>query len=174
MNLFVTATCPIASAHALDDKRVRKMVLENCQLLCTAIKRWDRYNTNNMKLYKDSHLQSAITQKAMINHHNLYWVYEHFLALCDEYIYRFEKSHKTIDEMLIPFKAIGIHKPETPPLESDFCNAAASKKRGLDFKHLPITEAYQTYLNARWPSDKLLPKWTKRGAPHWSTYIQQA
>lgn len=169
MNLFVTDYCPTLSAQALDDKRVRKMVLENCQLLCTAIKRHPQIDTVDMKLYKDCHLKSQITQTAIDNYDNLFWIYKHFIALCDEYIYRFNRSHKTIDEMKKPFENLFINLP-IGHLLPRFYNAAASKKRDLDFKHLPLIEAYRTYLNARWPADKLLPKWTNRGAPYWCTY----
>ena len=59
MNIFVTSNCPKLSAQALDNKRVVKMVLENAQLLSTAI--FINSDIIYNRLYKPTHLKHLCT-----------------------------------------------------------------------------------------------------------------
>jgi hypothetical protein len=125
-------------------------------------------------LYRAIHANHPINLWAAKNRVNINWVIHYFLALAEEYEYRFGKVHKcvtTLDFVKLP-------KYKQP---KEFCNCAANKSLGLDFKHLPVIKAYRTYFRKRieLANDKLKqykaegrkasrkPKWTKRKPPVW-------
>ncbi len=167
MNIFISDLSPIVSAQNLDNKRVVKMVLETAQLLSTAIESYTQYPPT--LLYKPTHINHPITKWCQENHDNFLWVYNHFLALCDEYTYRFQKPHKTIVQIKPLLENIIINNGNSP---TNYQNSARHKEKGIDFSHEPdITIAYQKYLNARWKTDKLIPKWTRRNPPSWKYEI---
>lgn len=77
----------------MSDKHVVKMILESAQLMSTA------HHLHNSKhaplLYKPTHTKhpSAIWVRQSKQHYE--WLYQHFVALCDEYTKRYGKVHKT-------------------------------------------------------------------------------
>lgn len=113
MNVFYLDRDPKISAQMHCDKHVVKMIIEYAQLMSTAhrvldgelyygltangrkIKRW-RLNSNmEGVLYKASHVNhpSAIWARSSNNNYN--WLYCLFCALCDEYTFRYGKTHAT-------------------------------------------------------------------------------
>ena len=120
MNIFYLHKDPEISAKMHCDKHVVKMIIEYAQLMSTAhrildgteyisqtlggrrIKRWKHPNSNmDGVLYKASH----------INHPSAIWVresaiqyqymYDMFVALCDEYTYRYGKIHMTDSKLRV-------------------------------------------------------------------------
>jgi len=159
MNIFSSDSSPWLSAQALDDKRVRKMLLETAQILCTVLN-----SRGHQTPYKNSHAGNAITLWAAADDRNLYWLLQHGVALSLEYDYRWpDRTHKSqaVIEQIIPL----IKRKRRDP--DHFVNRASHSKLGLDFTHLPTHQAYRQYLSARWKGDKRAPIWTKRGAPSW-------
>jgi hypothetical protein len=113
MNVFYLDSNPVTAAQMHNDKHVVKMIIEYAQLMSTAhrvldgelyygltangrkIKRW-RLNSNMEGiLYKASHVNhpSAIWARSSNNNYN--WLYCLFVALCDEYTFRYGKVHET-------------------------------------------------------------------------------
>ena len=112
MNIFYLHKCPVISAKAMTNKHVVKMILESAQLLSTAHRMIDgnplvgmsssgRKSTTyqhpdpvlNDALYKATHYNhpSAVwSRECSANYH---WLYDHFVALCDEYTHRYGKIH---------------------------------------------------------------------------------
>lgn len=91
------------------------------------------------------------------------------LDLCKEYTYRFDKIHKTQAVLEDQWKIFqdqvyGYGKlfEEMTPFQNSARNSM------FDFSHLPVVEAYQTYLVEKWKVDKRKPKWTRRGPPKWA------
>ena len=156
MNIFATDPCPVASAQALDDSRVRKMTVETAQIICTVL-----HMRNEPAPYKPTHRNHPLTLWAAERPGNLYWLWRHGMALGAECEYRFDKGHKSFD--VIQRLPVDLNMNCSPNV-----NCASNKAFDLDFKHLPVHEAYRTYLNARWPLDKRRPLWTKRGPPSWA------
>lgn len=153
MNIFVTSNCPQLSAQYLDDKRVIKMILESAQMLSTTI---NYYGGDGP--YKSTHQNHPCSIWARQSQGNYMWLLLHFEFLCDEYRKRYgdHKKHKS-ESYLQKFYDGLLLVPEgdlTP-----FANCAAHSGLGLSFKHLPVTEAYKTYLTERWKNDKKEPKW---------------
>ena len=114
MNIFVTDFCPIKSAQVLPDKHIVKMPLETCQMLSiVASKKWGhgfgdlpRLDGSPYKTEKGAFRNHPCTIWAQ---QNWSWLIRHGLALCDEYTYRYGKTHsceKTLlhAEMIFPFQ----------------------------------------------------------------------
>ena len=152
MNIFVTDKCPIQSAKNLDDKRVVKMVLESAQMLCTAI------NFHGGKApYLPTHINHPCTVWARTNRANFFWLHRHFVALCDEYTSRYNKTHKCA-QYIGELESLSSYIPDgelTP-----FANCAANQSVGISYKHMDdVVSAYKLYLDDRWSLDKRTPTW---------------
>jgi hypothetical protein len=113
MNIFYIDRDPKKSAEAMTNKHVVKMIPESAQLMSTAhrmldgehyidassgrrLQRWRMLDpVKEQKLYKATHFNhpSAIWVRESIA--NYYWLYEHFIALCEEYTKRYKKTHAT-------------------------------------------------------------------------------
>lgn len=147
MNIFITSPSPAKSARFLDDKRAIKMILESAQMLSTALR---GYGMDDNRLYKACHVNHPASIWCRQNRSNFNWLLAHFRALCEEYTKRYGKVHKSFG--LYP---IFVENAKIIPKgkRTDFANCAANKELNLDFKHLPIFEAYEKYLFARFESD---------------------
>ena len=167
MNIFATDPDPVRSAIALDDKRLVKMCVETAQILSTAIRQTHGDAlANALGLYKKTHDNHPCVKWVKTNNVALAWLVEHGLALCLEYSLRFNKTHKSLQIVM----AISTLLPDQSEYEYDslsFQNSARNAHLGLDFTYITPHEAYQTYLNARWLSDKKPPRWTNRQPPEW-------
>lgn len=114
MNIFYIHENPKIAAQAMTDKHVVKMILESAQLLSTAhrvldgeefiqlsksgarLKKWSHPNQEwDMTLYKSTHINHPSAIWARQSSANYMWLYEHFVALCEEYTARYNKIHAT-------------------------------------------------------------------------------
>jgi hypothetical protein len=94
MNIFYLSKDPKTAAVWHNDKHVVKMILESAQLLSTAHRILDGENCIP-EIYKATHKNhpSAVWARANIN--NYMWLYGLFCSLCDEYTFRYGKTHLT-------------------------------------------------------------------------------
>jgi hypothetical protein len=81
VNIFFVSDCPRESAQMLCDKHVVKMTLETAQILSTVLG----------APYKPTHQDHPSTLWAA---QQTQWTYLHFVALCEEYTFRYGKRHK--------------------------------------------------------------------------------
>jgi len=176
MNIFYLAPDPKTAAQFHLDSHVVKMILESAQLLCTAHRVLDGTitteppqgkRTRQKYTHPETNLDAVLYKTTHINHpcaiwvrnsiNNYMWLYELFVALCDEYTFRYGKKHKS-DTMLrdilkspptnIPFDTF-THPPQAMPVE---------------YKHSDVVIAYrQYYMGAK----TKMAKWTRRPAPDW-------
>lgn len=93
MNIFYIHTNPVVSATAMSDKHVVKMILESAQLLSTAHHMLD--SEVKHLLYKPTHVNHPSNKWVRESAKHYKWLYEHFVALCEEYTKRFNKVHAT-------------------------------------------------------------------------------
>ena len=116
MNIFALSKDPEESATQMIDKHVIKMPTETCQMLHTNILYMQYIEQHGkepqLKDLKRFHREtkSILMKPAMLNHpstiwarqsrQNFDWLYEHGLALCQEYTYRYDKSHGSFDRIL--------------------------------------------------------------------------
>ena len=102
MNLFACDQNPIVAAQALPDKHVVKMCIENAQMLAVAL--GDLHGLGFGQIRKKD--GTFYSQRAHFNHPstvwvrssyaNLAWTIVHGLALCSEYMYRYNKVHAAV------------------------------------------------------------------------------
>jgi hypothetical protein len=165
MNIFASDLNPYKAAQALDDKRVVKMLLESAQILSSAIFLASGIIHNN--IYRPAFLGHPCVIWASDNLANWQWLYDHFLALCAEYTFRYNRSHKSL-LIASTLQELSAALPQKSATITPFANCARAEKLGIDFKHMKdVPQAYRLYLKARWANDKRPPVWTSRGAPEW-------
>ena len=82
----------VNSAKSQCDKHIVKMPLESAQMLCTAHRILDG-DEGNEDLYKIAHPKHPSTLWTMESMGNYNWHYQHWVALCEEYTYRYGKVH---------------------------------------------------------------------------------
>ena len=90
MNIFVVDENPFRAASHLHDKLVVKMILESAQMLSTT-RRF--YGDNRSSLYKSAFVNHPCNVWLRESLDNYIWLGKHFIALCNEYTYRYGKLH---------------------------------------------------------------------------------
>lgn len=102
MNVFAVDYDPELAAMSLCDQHVVKMVTETAQILSTHIRLCDQYlsKEHDSILYKSTHVNHPITKHlrnghgiGSFNQGNLRWLIIHYMALSNEYTYRYGKLH---------------------------------------------------------------------------------
>lgn len=180
MNIFYLSPNPKQAAEFHLDKHVVKMILESAQLLCTAHRVLDGTQTKQSKLTRSGKLRdvkryvlsnkffdTTMYNATHINHpcaiwcrdsiNNYMWLYDLFVALCDEYTHRYGKKHKTDhllrDLLKTPPVSIS-HTPFTPPAQA----------MPDVYKHADPVIAYRNYYVG---AKAGFAKWTSRSIPEW-------
>jgi len=98
MNIFYLDKDPVVAARVQYNKHVVKMILESAQMLCTA----HRYYGNEDVPYKTAHLNHPSTIWCRQNSKQYMWLYNHMIALGEEYTKRYGKEHLTITKCRVP------------------------------------------------------------------------
>lgn len=156
MNIFVLDKDPGQAARWHFDKHVTKMLLESCQILCTALHQNAKLNDIP---YKPAHAKHPCTIWASSSRENFEWLAYLAIGLNDEYEYRYGKIHKC--------KAV-----------LDYCMDKMNhlKSRGLtafaqampdEYKDVDPVLAYRKYYNLGKRHIKTV--WTGRELPPWWT-----
>ena len=132
MNIFILDSDPVTAAQLQCDKHVVKMIVESAQMLSTAHRMLDGYVEKrpsksgkrmvNYWVHPDSNLENTLykavhhghpcTVWTMESYANYAWHYHHFIALLEEYEYRYGKEHKSkflVDVFRTPPKNIPIN-----------------------------------------------------------------
>lgn len=180
MNIFYLSHDPKLAAVYHLDKHVIKMILESAQLLCSAhrlldgtptkvskitksgkirmVKRYVLTNRfHNDIMYGVTHINHPCTVWCRDNINNYMWLYELFVALCDEYTHRYGKKHKTdhlLRDVLKSAPSNISHAPFTMPAQA----------MPEQYKHSDSVVAYRKY----YMGEKYkFATWTKRTCPEW-------
>ena len=109
MNIFALSKCPKESAKQMLDKHIVKMPTETYQMLHTNALYFQFVELHDkepsLRELKAFHKEigSKLMKPAMLNHPstiwarqsyaNFDWLYQHGIALCEEYTYRYGKEH---------------------------------------------------------------------------------
>ena len=181
MNIFVLSTDPVEAAQMQCNRHIVKMIVESGQMLSTVhrmldgqlTKRPSKSGRTQVKYYehKDPTMESVLYKAVHFNHPctvwsressaNYEWHYDHFIALCDEYTYRYNKVHKTDTQLRSILKVLPQNIPHGPLTQ--FKLAMKSNPECM-FESDPVKSYrlfYQTK-QARFSMD-----WTKREVPSW-------
>ena len=103
MNIFYLHKDPEKAARYQYNKHVVKMILESAQMLCTA---HHHYDENTKVPYKKAHYNHPSTIWTRSDRHNYMWLYDHMMALGDEYTRRYGKKHLSIIKCWWPLSRI--------------------------------------------------------------------
>jgi len=188
MNIFILNDDPVMAAQEQCDKHVVKMIVESAQMLSTAHrmidgiteKRPSKSGRTMVKYYKLSDEREDILYKAVHFNHpcsvwsresccNYSWHYEHFVALCDEYTYRYGKVHSTDTKL----------RDILSKLPKNINRAGGMTPFRLAMKSNPEcvvhglggTDAVATYRNFyQTKQERFKMEWTKRQVPEWFNY----
>jgi len=92
MNIFYIDADPIIAAQQLADDHIRKMQIESAQMCCTT-----HWVIGNEAPYKKAHYNHPSTKwtRESIQHYR--WLVAHGLEICNEFVKRYGKRHKTQD-----------------------------------------------------------------------------
>jgi putative FmdB family regulatory protein len=143
MNIFVLDLDPVAAAQYHLDVHVVKMILELGQMLSTAHRILDNIPPEQDILYKKTHFNHPCAKWVRENSANYFWAFDHFLALGEEYTFRYNKTHKSINDLrkrlaVLP-KSISISSAKTKfalamPEEYKSDNPVDSYRKYYQFK----------------------------------------
>ena len=136
MNIFALSPVPEVAAKWHCDKHVPKMIVESAQMLSTAhrvldgildrrpsksgktrVKYWELGDDREDILYKAVHVGHPCTVWTMESLSNYQWHYKHFIALCDEYKYRYNKTHSSDTKLRNVLSTIPDNIPTIPQTE---------------------------------------------------------
>lgn len=136
MNIFFLAFNPKLAAEHHCDKHVVKMILETAQLLYSA-----HWLTNPEGLRPDAYRKThhnhpcAIWARASLS--NYVWLCQLGLALCAEYTFRYDRTHKTQHHL----EWLAEHAPSIP----DEGITVLPQAMPLEYKHPNPVQAYRNY-----------------------------
>lgn len=157
MNIFYLDKDCVTSAQYHTDKHVVKMILEYSQLLCTAHRLLD--DDVDERLYRATHKNHPSAKYVRYTDSNYKFVYNMFIALCDEYTYRYGKVHLTDTKLRELLK--------TPPKNIPVGQMTRMPQAMPDeFKCCDSIIAYRNYYRI---AKQHLHTWTKRAIPQFIT-----
>jgi len=185
LNIFYVHKDPVKSAKMLIDKHVCKMIIESAQMLSTAhriidgeqwedrtkagrrIKRWRLKNKEHEDIiYKASHVKHPSTLWVMKNIFHYNWLYNHMIALNDEFKLRYNhtKDHMTIQKL----KDILIHPPKNIPVNVIGTDPTPAMPDECKIPGDVIGSYRKYYIEkkqsfASWKSPSKPPKWWTEG-----------
>ena len=155
MNIFVLDSDPAIAAEMMCDKHIVKMPLESAQMLSTAI---------NMRggdaLYKSTHINHPCSVWTRQTLGNFLWLYDHGIALCDEYTNRYNKEHKSRAVIVDCLKQanklgpafINLRRTQHPLCMPD------------EYKTDSVVDSYRDYYSCE---KYMIASWSKTSPPSW-------
>jgi len=185
MNIFILDNDPVLAAQLQCDKHVVKMIVESGQMLSTAHRMLDgtverrpsKSGKTTVNYYKLNDEREDIMYKAVHFNHpcsiwtresccNYTWHYEHFIALCEEYTYRYGKVHSTETKLRDVLKQIpkninrvGGKTPFKLAMQSN-PECVVNTLGGVD-----AVATYQNFYKTK--QKRFNMDWTKRQIPEW-------
>tara|TARA_R110002153_G_scaffold106406_1_gene245683 strand:- start:377 stop:931 length:555 start_codon:yes stop_codon:yes gene_type:complete len=183
MNIFILDNDPIKAAQLQCDKHIPKMVVESAQMLSTvhrmidgAMERRPSKSGSMLQyfklddyrediLYKAVHMNHPCTVWSRENCSNYDWHYKHFIALCNEYTYRYGKIHASETKLATVLRNAP-KKIEHTTGKSPFRLAMGSNPECMFEDAVKSYRAFYQTKQARFAM-----KWTKRKQPEWFNAI---
>ena len=175
MNIFRVHDDAVISAQSLVDSHVNKMILESAQLLSTAhrvldgtqtvivrngrkVKAWVLPDARQNILYSATHSNHPSAKWIRESDANYTWLALHYVALGEEYTYRYGKIHKSMS--LLPVLQ---NCPNNIAKTSILTNMIPA----MDPKYVVSQNVVENYRNYYRTGKTHLFRWTKRNPPEW-------
>ena len=122
MNIFYLDKDPAKAASYFYDKHKVKMILESAQMLCTAHHHYAELHYPMVEIpYKKAHYNHPSTIWCRQNAEQYMWLYNHMLALGEEYTKRYNKTHLTITKCKEPLRHLPLGIPDSTFTEPPQC-----------------------------------------------------
>ena len=183
MNIFILDNDPVIAAQEQCDKHVVKMIVESSQMLSTVhrmldgvmerrpsksgalLQYWKLNDKREQTLYKACHFGHPSTVWTRESDMNYDWHYKHFIALCDEYSYRYGKVHSTDTKLR---HALQVQPNKIPKLKhmTPFKLAMGSNPECV---LEDAVESYRRFYETK--QKKFNMVWSKRPIPAWFNAI---
>lgn len=183
MNLFILDKDPIKAAQLQCNSHTVKMIIESAQMLSTThrmldgiecrkpsksgktnVKHWTLPDRRESVLYKAVHINHPCTIWTRMNSSNYQWHYEHFVALCDEYTYRYAKIHKTDTLLRDMLKQLPTNIPR-----GELTTQPLAMSSNPECMHPgDIVRSYREFYQTKQKRFKMV--WSKRPVPEWFQY----
>jgi len=182
MNIFILNNDPIIAAQEQCDKHVVKMIVESAQMLSTVhrmldgvmerrpsksgsmLQYWKLNDQRENILYKACHFNHPSTVWTRESKANYQWHYKHFIALCDEYTYRYGKVHSTDTKLRIALQQIPTNIPEKHMTPFKLAMGSNPECMLED-----AVESYRRFYETKQKRFTMI--WTKRPVPKWFNAI---
>lgn len=177
MNIFRVHDDPVIAAQSLCDKHIIKMIVESAQMLSTVHRMLDgqletRLSATGRKMKYYNHHMDDVLYRAVHHNHpstvwtreskaNYEWHYEHFVALCDEYQYRYNKTHATDIKLR---SALEITPSNIPDIGETRFKLAMGSNPECQFPEDPV-KSYRLFYQTK--QDRFKMVWTNRPIPEW-------
>jgi len=160
VNIFYLDRSPVVAAQMMCDKHVVKMILESAQMLSTAhrVCNGDDY-ADSAGLYKMAHKNHPSTIWVRSSPDHYAWLYNHMLALMQEYTFRYGKHHAT-ERLIEPLRLA----PTKLSLEEWVEFVDPPQCMPDELKGADTVLAYQTYYIVEKSG---FATWKKRSIPKW-------
>ena len=176
MNIFHLDNSPEQAAIYHNDKHVVKMILEAAQMLSTAHRMIDGIEIigksptgRKQKQYVliDREMDNVLYKAVHYNHpstvwtrqsvDNYKWHYRLFVALCNEYTYRYNKVHASDTKLRKLLSNVPKRLPDTGLTPFAKCMPDECK----------VSDPVQSYHNYYMQEKSSFAIWTKRDTPNW-------
>lgn len=160
MNIFILSLFPKVCAKWHIDVHVRKMIIEYAQLLSTTHRVLGEVD-ESLGFYRKTHMNHPCAKWARMSSMNYCFLYELFVALCDEYTYRFGKVHLTDKKLRNILRIVPANIPQGPL--TTFPQAMPEQ-----YKTGNVCEAYQLFYRGSKQTNKAgkpMDRWTRRDIP---------
>jgi hypothetical protein len=186
MNIFILDEDPVRAAQLQCDKHIVKMPLESAQMLSTVhrmldgtetrkpsksgktmVKYWELDEPRESILYKAVHYTHPCTIWTMESVANYNWHYEHFVALHDEFVYRYGKTHGSFDALGEILKTPPKNIPQGPLTPFKLAMGAAPECINPSDPVGSYRAFYQT------KQDRFSMDWKGRSIPEWFNVMKE-
>lgn len=174
MNIFYTDKSPVICAKNLMNRHCIKMPTESAQILSSchrildgsvyidksskrSIKRWKLDDNRENILYKASHISHPSVIWTKINDSNYFWHFDFFIAMLNEYQYRYNKVHAC--SKLIPYLK---HLPNNMSI-GDFTEPTPAMPKECIIHNDSIASYRNYYITHK----RHLAEWKSRDKPYW-------
>jgi hypothetical protein len=178
MNIFYLDHDVYKCAEMHNNKHTVKMILEYAQLLSTAhrfldgtlIDGYSKTGRKQKRYVLSSDLDSVFYASTHINHpsaiwvrqspENYLWLANMLLALCEEYTYRYGKTHKV--------ERVGLCYALLKNIPKNIGNKGWSEPTpAMPDKYKVINDSIQSYINYYLGDKQHLGNWKNRNIPSW-------
>ena len=161
MNRFIINYSPDLIARDLCDKHVVKMPLEEAQMLCTVVRKYDPDFADRHNLYKAVHQKHPCTIWAGQSRANYNYAFTLWDYMCTEYTHRYGKHHAS--QRLFDALSDGIMcVPEGDLTPHPEC---FSEHTDLKSGNAWPLESYRKFYMTKQRRFKMV--WTNRPVPDW-------